>query len=707
MMENMPADRIFRFGEFELMADDRMLLRNGGRVAATPRVIHLLTVLVEKAGRVVTKETLMKEVWADTFVEEGNLNQTISRLRKILGETPDENRFIETIPRVGYRFIASVELAQRQVGGPDSLQTKAGLTSKKKYFAFRYLAVSLIVLVIALGAFSIWRFRSRSETVAPQTPPKQTPKRLTQNPTREDRPTFTSDGRIRFVRWVNNLPTTFIMEADGSNQRPDTSIAGLETGLWSPDGRKVVFSKMGDESGSVYLANADGSGERRLPFIFGNNGWAPDGRQFIYQAGRPNSDIFLYTLETGQSITLASGPSFEADPLISPDGKSFVFVSDRDGNPEIYIQDLDRSSPPRRLTDHPAHDEFPTFSPDGTQIVFNSNREDENFDVYIMNTDGSGVKRLTNWKTNEEIRPGCWSADGTQIVFLSHQDGKPNVYIMDVEPFAPKEFLKADDHDLLSPTFSPDGKKLLYVSGFADKSGELRSVDLETNADMVLLKLESSDAFPRYSPDGRQIIFQNRIGGNAEICLVAAKGGQIQNLTNNPARDVDAAWSPDGSRIVFSSNRGGNFDVFSLFVINADGSNLHQIYYNSAISAHPSWSPDGRQIVFANDKVDNRTGNFEIFSITPETVNPETRLTSRRGYDMQPVFSPDGGRIAFSSNADGNMEIYMMRADGSYPVRLTRDPAYDSNPSWSPDGNRIIFNSNRNGKFAIFELALE
>src|SRR5215210_4617494 len=106
MPETKPPNRIYRFGDYYLSADDRMLLRGNARVDMSPRVVSVLLVLVENAGRLVSKETLMSRVWSDSFVEEGNLNRTVSRLRKSLGETPNENRFIETIPRVGYRFIA-------------------------------------------------------------------------------------------------------------------------------------------------------------------------------------------------------------------------------------------------------------------------------------------------------------------------------------------------------------------------------------------------------------------------------------------------------------------------------------------------------------------------------------------------------------------------------------------------------------------------
>ena len=686
-----------------------MLLRGDARIPMPPRVFDLLLVLIENAGRLVSKETLLNRIWADSFVEEGNLNQTVSRLRKLLCESPNENRFIETVPRVGYRFIANVVVvddvapATQVVTEPIDAPLDVGPRRRPMWMW----AVVPVLLLLAVGGFFAYRYITPRIGVAETTrPQKHTPVQLTNYPTREERPVFTRDGSIRFARWEGSTPLSFIMGANGTDQRRDTSIAGLKTGAWSPDGRKVLYYKEGD-SESIYIADANGSNESKLPFVAGNMDWSADSTRIVYQFGRASSDIFIYTLETGTSEVVVNGPAFESDPSFSPDGNSIVFVSDRDGNPEIYIVDLNNPTNIRRLTNHPAHDEFPTFSPDGTQIAFDSNREDENFDVYVMNADGTGIRRITSWKTDEEVRPGCWSPDGTQLLFTSNKEGKGDIYKIDIEPFAPTELYSVSGVDVQYPVYSPDGSRLAYMSVKDDASGELHIVDVATKRDKVLVTSELAEMSPRFSPDGQWIVFQHRINGNAEICVIGVDGGEVRNLTNNPARDMHPAWSPDGSKIVFVSNREGNFDIFSIYTMNPDGSEQHRIYYTYAISMNPTWSPDGTQIVFVNDKEDGRTGNFEIFAIEPETVNPERRLTFRRHYDVEPVFSPDGKRIAFTSNTDGNFEIYVMNSDGSGLLRITRNPGDDSGPSWSPDGKKLVFSGNRSGKYAIYEVTID
>ena len=153
----------YSFGEFRLNAQDRILERNGARVLLTPKVIDILFVLVQNAGQLVTKESLMKAVWPDVTVVESGLTRNISVLRKALEEDAPEGLYVETIPRRGYRFVANVT---QQYCEPDPLPQPAIETllsptrtaietapSKTKAFPFRWLTIAAVVLLVSLAWF--------------------------------------------------------------------------------------------------------------------------------------------------------------------------------------------------------------------------------------------------------------------------------------------------------------------------------------------------------------------------------------------------------------------------------------------------------------------------------------------------------------------------------------------------------------------------
>ena len=714
MPENHLEQGTYRFGEFELNSIERILLRDGSRVSLTPRALDLLLALVEGQGHLLTKETLLNTVWADAVVEEGNLNRTISALRKALGEEKGENRFIETVPKVGYRFVADVQLingsGSRPLTAIDRGQSAATSKNTVSYGWLLSLAAFVLLFGTLVGAYLLVPKQAPNEG-KPGTNDVVT--RLTNNQFDEDQAVWTPDGQIRFVRFETNTKAeSYVMNADGTGeQRANSEIKDLRTGSWSPDGKKVIFNKEAESPNSVYMADANGANELKLPFSAGPCDWSSDGAKVVYSnnlAASNNSEIFVYDIKAAKSINVSNSPAFDANPSFSPDGRQIVFNSDReDGVLSIYLMNSDGSDV-RRLTNHPAGEVFPVFSPDGTQILFNSKRENEKIGIYLVDVnDNAPVVKVSDTAYNAETRQHPWSADGTKIVFTSDRDGdRAEVYTMSVEPFKPRSILSMENVDAQSPSFSPDGKKLAFRVKMEDKSGELRVFDLETQRSQTLAKTENSDLSPAWSPNGDLIAFNCKIGGNTEICTGKADGSDMQNLTNDPAFDVNPVWSPDGKEIIFSSNRDGDVNRQQLFRMNSDGTSQRRITKRSGYEMTPAWSPQGTKIAFAGDRADGTSRGLDIFLLDLSDPTNEKILAVRRFHDSLPAFSPDGKQITFVSQADGNSEIYVINADGSGLLRLTRNQAEDTSPQFSKDGRKIIFSSNRNGKYAIFDLAL-
>ena len=172
------------------------------------------------------------------------------------------------------------------------------------------------------------------------------------------------------------------------------------------------------------------------------------------------------------------------------------------------------------------------------------------------------------------------------------------------------------------------------------------------------------------------------LGAAALVMLIAGLVLVVQRRGESEGPTI--AVTP--GRIVFASDQGEDLDIWT---VNSDGSGRTRLTDSRSSDQYPSWSPDGSKIAFSSDR-DGILDVPEIYVMNADGTN-QTRLTDNRSEDEFPKWSPDGGRIVFASARDGNFEIYVMNADGKNQVRLTNEPTTDLSPSFSPDGSKILF----------------
>lgn len=249
-----------------------------------------------------------------------------------------------------------------------------------------------------------------------------------------------------------------------------------------------------------------------------------------------------------------------------------------------------------------------------------------------------------------------WSPDGSRIAFARGIWPRFAVYTINPDGSHLQRLTHSDTTDYY-PAWSPDGRRLAFVS-LRDGIHAIYMMALDTagaatGADPVRLS-QSDDSVPAWSPDGRKIVFVSKRDGNKELYVMKSDGSEQQRLTHNPGSDDDPQWSPDGTKIVFASQRDGHHD---------------EIYVMDL-------------------------GSAEIKRLTHIASSIEAGRREAK-YARRPRWSPDGRKIAFGSNVDGNDEIYVMESDGTGVTRLTFTPAREYYSAWSPDGQKIVFSSNR------------
>ncbi len=276
----------------------------------------------------------------------------------------------------------------------------------------------------------------------------------------------------------------------------------------------------------------------------------------------------------------AAEPTPASEPV--PQINRIAFVSNRDGNPEIYTMNTDGSDVVR-LTENPANDYAPAWSPDGTRLAFVSER-DGNHEIYVMNADGSEPVNLTN-NSAYDIKP-AWSPDGERIAFESFRDGNHEIYVMNADGSEPVNLTAHPANDF-APDWSNDGQRIAFTT-FRDNNLDVYTMNAD-GSELVRVTVDPErDLDPVWSPEGQRMAFIAWRDGNDEVYAMNPDGTAQLRLTENPTHDRDSAWSTDSILIAFTTDRDGNDEIY---LINADGTNPRNLTNNPAADYAPAWVP--------------------------------------------------------------------------------------------------------------------
>ena len=378
---------------------------------------------------------------------------------------------------------------------------------------------------------------------------------------------------------------------------------------------------------------------------------------------------------TAVTTTTTAVPTTTAAPATTAAaGDRIAYVSDRDGDYEIYIHDLDTGQV-EQITDNTRHDLRPVWSPDGDRIAY------VNDGLYVYDLDTGHVEQITD-STSREPWP-VWFPDGDRIAYVS--DG---LYVYDLDTGHVEQIIDNARVDG-RPVWSPDGDRIAYVSdGLYVYDFGIGHVEQINDPDDGWVTGQ-----PVWSPDGGRIAYQSGWEGGRVIYVYDVGTGGVEGIPWS-GHSWDPVWSPDGGRIAYVNRWDVRWDADGEFIVPGSERYGHYVYDlgtgrveqitdNASDDGRPVWAPDGGSIAYVSDL----DGDPEIFVHDFDTGRVE-QITDNASRDEQPVWAPDSGSIAYVSDLDGDPEIFVHDFDTGRVEQITDNASRDEQPVWAPDGGR-------------------
>lgn len=416
------------------------------------------------------------------------------------------------------------------------------------------------------------------------------------------------------------------------------------------------------------------------------------------------------SLSAAQLVQVTTTEGLHEFPAWAPDERRLAYTREVNGFKKLFVKAL--QGEPQQLTAGTGDDIQPKWAPDGQSILFVRSNQPrgklEPGDVFGLYTGGDiWRKDLASGKEekflDEAFNPS-FSPNGKLLAVDASRAGPRRIWIVDAQGHNPQQITsdssEAVDH--LEPHWSPDGKNIVFQNMERTKFS-IKVVNVATRAVTALTDGRFQDLNPVWSPSGKHIYFSSYRGGGLNIWRIEISGnapvGAPQQVTVGSGQDLQLAMSPSGRQLAFAILR-QNADLWRLPVSPLTGmatGNPEGVVASTREDSRGAWSPDGTLIAFNSD----RNGEMNLYVHSPAD-DSNRQVTKGPGGDFQPQWSPDGKRLAFFSSRAGNADIWRVDVSTGTLTQLTSDRALDINPFFSPDGAHIAFQSDRSGRLEVW-----